>query len=79
MDNTIMDIAEQNIRITRLRAQIAAKKMIEKLARLTAHADALEAELARMNTVPLPEAMEVSMEYSLPQRISGGKVYSNGR
>ena len=79
MDNTIMDIAEQNIRITRLRAQIAAKKQQQKLDRLTAHADALEAELARMNTVSLPEAVEVSAEYSLPQRVSGGKVYSNGR
>lgn len=72
MDETIINIAEQNIRIIRLRAQLAAKRQAEKLTRLTAHADALEAELARMNTVSLPDAVEVSAEYKLPQRVDNG-------
>lgn len=72
MDETAMNIAEQNIRIIRLRAQLAAKHQQQKLTRLTAQADALEAELNHMNTeslgattveVPVP----VAADYDVPR------------
>lgn len=77
MDDTAMNIAEQNIRIVRLRAQIAAKKQAEKLNRLTAHADALEAELALLNTLPLPDDLAATAEYSLPQTTGSGKRFAS--